>query len=150
MKGLTAIGRDQDQLFHARRAVDSSQRVVPVLETGALTRAADSLRIPKGTATNPRCVAMLAQLRGGRRGRTGDRSDPRLRAHGGPRARHAGTRAPPLVSEPAPLSIVYPANRKLPGKVRVFVDWIAEFFDEHGGIRLRSTLRDKQGRAAVQ
>jgi LysR family transcriptional regulator for bpeEF and oprC len=52
--------------------------------------------------------------------------------------------------EPAPLSIVYPENRHLSGKVRVFVDWIAELFNEHDGIQLRSTLRDKKGRAEVQ
>jgi LysR family transcriptional regulator, regulator for bpeEF and oprC len=44
--------------------------------------------------------------------------------------------------EPAPLSIVYPQNRHLSSKIRVFVDWIAELFSEHDGIQLRSTLRD--------
>ena len=42
--------------------------------------------------------------------------------------------------EPAPLSVVYPQNRHLSNKVRVFVDWIAELFGEHDGIQLRSTL----------
>jgi len=46
--------------------------------------------------------------------------------------------------EPAPLYVVYPQNRHLSGKVRVFVDWIAELFAEHDGIQLRSTLRIHQ------
>jgi LysR family transcriptional regulator, regulator for bpeEF and oprC len=44
-------------------------------------------------------------------------------------------------AEPLPLSVVYPQNRHLSNKVRVFVDWIAELFAEHDGIQLRSTLR---------
>jgi LysR family transcriptional regulator, regulator for bpeEF and oprC len=44
-------------------------------------------------------------------------------------------------AEPAPLSVVYPENRHLSSKVRVFVDWVAELFAEHDGIQLRSTLR---------
>ena len=43
--------------------------------------------------------------------------------------------------EPAPLSVVYPQNRHLSGKTRVFVDWIVELLSEHDGIQLRSTLR---------
>jgi LysR family transcriptional regulator, regulator for bpeEF and oprC len=43
--------------------------------------------------------------------------------------------------DPAPLSVVYPENRHLSSKIRVFVDWIAELFSEHDGIQLRSTLR---------
>ena len=46
-------------------------------------------------------------------------------------------------AEPAPLSVVYPENRHLSGKVRVFVDWVAELFAEHDGIQLRSTLRPR-------
>jgi LysR family transcriptional regulator for bpeEF and oprC len=42
--------------------------------------------------------------------------------------------------EPVPLYVVYPQNRHLSAKVRVFVDWIAELFSEHDGIQLRSTL----------
>jgi LysR family transcriptional regulator, regulator for bpeEF and oprC len=45
-------------------------------------------------------------------------------------------------AEPAPLNIVYPENRHLSSKIRVFVDWIAELFSEHDGIQLRSTLRN--------
>jgi LysR family transcriptional regulator for bpeEF and oprC len=43
--------------------------------------------------------------------------------------------------EPVPLNVVYPANRHLSSKVRVFVDWVADLFSEHDGIQLRSTLR---------
>jgi LysR family transcriptional regulator, regulator for bpeEF and oprC len=44
-------------------------------------------------------------------------------------------------ADPAPLNIVYPQNRHLSSKIRVFVDWVAELFSEHDGIQLRSTLR---------
>jgi LysR family transcriptional regulator, regulator for bpeEF and oprC len=44
--------------------------------------------------------------------------------------------------EPAPLNVVYPENRHLSTKTRVFVDWVAELFSEHAGIQLRSTLRN--------
>jgi LysR family transcriptional regulator, regulator for bpeEF and oprC len=42
--------------------------------------------------------------------------------------------------EPVPLNVVYPENRHLSSKIRVFVDWIADLFSEHDGIQLRSTL----------
>lgn len=42
--------------------------------------------------------------------------------------------------EPAPLHLVYPQNRHLSNKVRVFVDWVAELLRQHDGIQLRSTL----------
>jgi LysR family transcriptional regulator for bpeEF and oprC len=42
--------------------------------------------------------------------------------------------------EPVPLNLVYPRNRHLSNKIRVFVDWIAELFSEHDGIQLRSML----------
>lgn len=42
--------------------------------------------------------------------------------------------------EPAPLYVVYPQNRHLSGKIRVFVDWIVQLLSEHDGIQLRSTL----------
>jgi LysR family transcriptional regulator for bpeEF and oprC len=43
-------------------------------------------------------------------------------------------------AEPAPLHVVYPENRHLSRKIRVFVDWIAALFADHDGIQLRSTL----------
>jgi LysR family transcriptional regulator for bpeEF and oprC len=57
------------------------------------------------------------------------------------------------VPEPTPLNVVYPENRHLSGKIRVFVDWIAELFAEHDGIQLRSTLRNRpthRSRAAIE
>lgn len=50
--------------------------------------------------------------------------------------------------EPAPLNVVYPQNRHLSSKTRVFVDWVAELFGDHDGIQLRSTLRAKSPGAA--
>jgi len=46
--------------------------------------------------------------------------------------------------EPAPLHVVYPENRHLSNKTRVFVDWLAELFGEHDGIQLRSTLPQRR------
>lgn len=42
--------------------------------------------------------------------------------------------------EPEPLYVVYPQNRHLSAKIRVFVDWIVQLMSEHDGIQLRSTL----------
>ena len=50
--------------------------------------------------------------------------------------------------EPVPLNVVYPQNRHLSSKIRVFVDWVAELFREHDGIQLRSTLRIRPLRGA--
>ncbi len=47
---------------------------------------------------------------------------------------------PQWLAEPAPLHIVYPHNRHLQRKVRVFVDWLARLLSEHDGIQLRSSL----------
>lgn len=47
------------------------------------------------------------------------------------------------IPEPAPLNVVYPENRHLSSKIRVFVDWVAELFSEHDGIQLRSTLHKR-------
>ncbi len=46
--------------------------------------------------------------------------------------------------EPSPLYVVYPQHRHLSGKVRVFVDWIAELLANHDGIQLRSTLPQRK------
>ena len=42
--------------------------------------------------------------------------------------------------EPSPLSVVYPQNRHLSRRVRVFVDWLSALIADHDGIQLRSTL----------
>lgn len=43
-------------------------------------------------------------------------------------------------TEPLPLHVVYPPNRHLSNKLRVFVDWIADLFATHDLIQRRSTL----------
>ncbi|MBS0421810.1 MAG: LysR family transcriptional regulator [Proteobacteria bacterium] len=47
--------------------------------------------------------------------------------------------------EPSPLYVVYPRHRHLSGRIRVFVDWVAELLGDHDGIQLRSTLGRKTG-----
>lgn len=42
------------------------------------------------------------------------------------------------VSDPLPVHVVYPQNRHLSAKVRVFVEWIAELFAGHPGMQLKS------------
>ena len=52
-----------------------------------------------------------------------------------------GTLEPLLLdwsSDPIPLHIVYPPNRHLSNKVRVFVDWVAELFAHHDLIQRKS------------
>jgi DNA-binding transcriptional LysR family regulator len=44
-------------------------------------------------------------------------------------------------SAPKPLHIVYPPNRHLSNKVRVFVDWLAELFAKDDKIQRKSTLQ---------
>jgi LysR family transcriptional regulator, regulator for bpeEF and oprC len=45
--------------------------------------------------------------------------------------------------EPSPLYVVYPQFRHLSGRIRVFVDWVAQMLGDHDGIQLRSTLSRK-------
>jgi LysR family transcriptional regulator for bpeEF and oprC len=45
---------------------------------------------------------------------------------------------PDWITDPLPVHIVYPQNRHLSAKVRVFVEWVAELFANHPGMRLRS------------
>jgi LysR family transcriptional regulator for bpeEF and oprC len=40
------------------------------------------------------------------------------------------------VTDPLPVHVVYPQNRHLSAKVRVFVEWVAELFSNHPGMRL--------------
>ncbi len=54
------------------------------------------------------------------------------------------------LSEPLPIHIVYPLNRNLSNKVRVFVEWIAELFDHDGRLLLHSPLPDESRARAVQ
>ncbi len=41
-------------------------------------------------------------------------------------------------SDPLPVHVVYPQNRHLSAKVRVFVEWVAELFANHPGTQLKS------------
>ena len=53
-----------------------------------------------------------------------------------------GTLEPLLLdwaSDPIPLHVVYPPNRHLSNKVRVFVDWVAELFANHDLIQRKSS-----------
>jgi DNA-binding transcriptional LysR family regulator len=51
-------------------------------------------------------------------------------------------------SAPKPLHIVYPPNRHLSNKVRVFVDWLAELFGKNDLIQRKSSLPHSEARAA--
>jgi LysR family transcriptional regulator, regulator for bpeEF and oprC len=44
-------------------------------------------------------------------------------------------------SDPVPLQVVYPQNRHLSAKVRVFVEWIAELFTSHPTMQLRASTQ---------
>lgn len=44
------------------------------------------------------------------------------------------------LSEPMPIHIVYPLNRNLSNKVRVFVEWLAELFEKDERLTLHSML----------
>ncbi len=75
-------------------------------------------------------------------GGPGHRADSGIRAEG---CDGSGGRSSSLLGdwfpEPSPLYVVYPQNRHLSSKIRVFVDWVAGLLGEHDGIQLRSTLR---------
>jgi DNA-binding transcriptional LysR family regulator len=54
----------------------------------------------------------------------------------------SGALQPVLVkwaADPMPLHVVYPPNRHLSNKLRIFVDWIAELFAHHDLMQRRST-----------
>ncbi|MES2260238.1 MAG: LysR family transcriptional regulator [Pseudomonadota bacterium] len=40
-------------------------------------------------------------------------------------------------TDPIPIHVVYPQNRHLSAKVRVFVEWVAELFSTHPGMRVK-------------
>lgn len=51
---------------------------------------------------------------------------------------------------PKPLHIVYPPNRHLSNKVRVFVDWLAELFARDDKIQRKSSLKAAEEMCAAQ
>lgn len=44
-------------------------------------------------------------------------------------------------STPLPINVVYPQNRHLSAKVRVFVEWVADLFMSHPGFQSKAPLR---------
>jgi LysR family transcriptional regulator for bpeEF and oprC len=44
-------------------------------------------------------------------------------------------------SAPLPVNVVYPQNRHLSAKVRVFVEWVADLFMTHPGFQIKASLR---------
>jgi len=42
------------------------------------------------------------------------------------------------VTDPLPIHVVYPQNRHLSAKVRVFVEWVSELLANHPGMRMRA------------
>jgi LysR family transcriptional regulator for bpeEF and oprC len=57
---------------------------------------------------------------------------------------------PDWVSDPLPVHIVYPQNRHMSAKVRVFVEWVSELFANHPQMRLgpRPSFAEQAGQAA--
>jgi len=45
---------------------------------------------------------------------------------------------PDWQTDPMPIHVVYPQNRHLSAKVRVFVEWIAELFADHAGMQMQA------------
>jgi LysR family transcriptional regulator for bpeEF and oprC len=48
---------------------------------------------------------------------------------------------PDWTSEPLPVHVVYPQNRHLSAKVRVFVEWVAELFAKHAYLQVGGALQ---------
>jgi LysR family transcriptional regulator for bpeEF and oprC len=48
---------------------------------------------------------------------------------------------PEWQTDPMPIHVVYPQNRHLSAKVRVFVEWIAELFADHAGMQMQAPPR---------
>ncbi|HEU4375097.1 MAG TPA: LysR family transcriptional regulator [Telluria sp.] len=44
-------------------------------------------------------------------------------------------------STPLPINVVYPQNRHLSAKVRVFVEWVADLFMSHPGFQIKAPVR---------
>lgn len=52
--------------------------------------------------------------------------------------------------DPLPVHVVYPQNRNLSAKVRVFVEWISELFAGHPNLRLQTPKISTQGSGAAE
>jgi LysR family transcriptional regulator for bpeEF and oprC len=44
---------------------------------------------------------------------------------------------------PLPVNVVYPQNRHLSAKVRVFVEWVADLFMTHPGFNIKASQRHR-------
>ncbi|PWF39968.1 LysR family transcriptional regulator [Massilia glaciei] len=51
-------------------------------------------------------------------------------------------------TSPLPVHVVYPQNRHLSAKVRVFVEWVADLFLRHPGLQMAAPARPPQGEGA--
>jgi LysR family transcriptional regulator for bpeEF and oprC len=51
---------------------------------------------------------------------------------------------PDWTSDPLPVHVVYPQNRHLSAKVRVFVEWVSEIFANHPYMHVRAVPRPLQ------
>ena len=51
--------------------------------------------------------------------------------------------------DPVPVHVVYPQNRHLSAKVRVFVEWISELFADHEALRPPSFYCGQQGKVPI-
>lgn len=45
-------------------------------------------------------------------------------------------------TDPLPVHVVYPQNRHLSAKVRVFVEWVAELFDQLPGLQMKKSVKN--------
>jgi LysR family transcriptional regulator for bpeEF and oprC len=45
---------------------------------------------------------------------------------------------PDWITDPIPVHVVYPQNRHLSAKVRVFVEWVSELLAQHPGMRMKA------------
>jgi LysR family transcriptional regulator for bpeEF and oprC len=57
---------------------------------------------------------------------------------------------PDWSSDPLPVHVVYPQNRHLSAKVRVFVEWVAELFSNHPGMQLKGAPARPAASAPLQ
>jgi LysR family transcriptional regulator for bpeEF and oprC len=54
------------------------------------------------------------------------------------------------LSDEIPFHVVYPSNRHLSSKVRVFVDWVAEILEHHTGMKMCHEARTEREKSAIK
>ncbi len=52
-------------------------------------------------------------------------------------------------SDPLPIHVIYPPNRHLSAKVRVFVEWVADMFTNHPATQLKGKNASPSPRATL-